>query len=105
MNVRERIYVKKVHLWLTVEQWEKSKSDAEALNLKQIELIRRNINKEYPYATFLLNLMMLVRKQGNLLNQIAKQCNITKSIGQEQLDLLKKIDESNRRLVEEVGKL
>lgn len=105
MNMREKIYVKKVHLWLTQEQWEKLKEDAERLDLKQIEVIRRAIERKYSYVSYLLNLIMLVRNQGKLLNQIARHCNRTRSAGAEILELLRKIEAGNQDIVKGIEKL
>lgn len=104
-NVREKIYVKKVHLWLTLEQWNKSKEDAERLKLKQIEVIRRALGKEYPYITHLITIINLVRNQGNLMNQIARNCNRGKSIDEETLKELRKLEAGNQKIVEAVEKL
>jgi hypothetical protein len=103
--IRTGIYTKKVHLWLTEDQWEKTKEDAIGLRLKQIEVIRRAIERKYPYVTYLLGLMKLVKNQGNLLNQIARMCNSKKSVDEEMLKLLREVAEGNQEIVKGIKRL
>jgi hypothetical protein len=105
MNIREKIYTEWLHLRLTVEQSKRLEENASKLKLKQREFIRRIIMGEFIYVKYLGVLIMLAKRQGNLLNQIAKHCNETQQAGDEILPLLRKIDKNYELILNKIERL
>lgn len=105
MNTREKIYTEKFHLWLTVKQAEKFTENASKLKLKKREYLRRIIMGEFIYVKYLGVLIMLAKRQGNLLNQIAKHCNETQQAGGEILTLLKRIDKNYEKILAKIERI
>lgn len=97
-----KIYTKKMHIWLTQDQFDKLDTDAKNLKVKKVDIVRRNISKEYPYINLISSLLMDFKKQGNLLNQVARHCNETHQAGEEILPTLREIAHTYRVILDEI---
>ncbi|MCV9913940.1 MobC family plasmid mobilization relaxosome protein [Burkholderia pseudomallei] len=102
---REKIYQKKVHIYLTNEQKDKLDNDRKELGLNTSQLVRKLLSNTFVYTKYLSQLILEVKKFGNNLNQIARWCNETKQAGDEILPMLTEIRDSLRDLVNEVKRL
>ncbi len=95
---------KKVTIRLTQDEYNKLNNETQKLNMSMSELIRHKIlNKKVRVKSKLSTQAIYeLNRIGNNLNQIAKHCNITKTIDKLVLQQLVDIEKELKNLLEKV---
>ena len=94
---------KRVTIRLTQEEYEKLKEKANTLGITTSAYIRKKIlgNREKVLTKCDKDLLYEINRIGNNLNQIAKHCNINKSVDKLVLQELVTIEQQLQKLLEQ----
>lgn len=95
---------KKVTIRLTQDEYNKLNNETQKLNMSMSELIRHKIlNKKVRVKSKLSTQAIYeLNRIGNNLNQIAKHCNITKTIDKLVLQQLVDIEKELKKILEKI---
>jgi len=93
--LRKILYKHRLDVLLSDEELYKLNENTKKLKLKKSVFVRKLLNKDFIYSSLYSEILFELKKQGNNLNQIARQANADKSIGSDVYLKLNKILETS----------
>ena len=96
---RQKIYTRKIHIWLSEEQFNNLDDESKILGIAKIDILRKYITRKSIYSKFYTTIDYKIKKIGDLLNQIARHCNTAKKYDEPLVEkyIKEKLDEIKAR--------
>lgn len=96
---RQKIYTRKMHIWLSEEQFNNLDDESKILGIAKIDILRKYIEKKSIYSKFYTTIDYKTKKISDLINQITRHFNKAKKYDEPLVEkyLKEKLDEIKTR--------